>query len=625
VLDGAPQPAAKKRMLRIASGCATREAFVAVFRRFCDRDSIFIATKTPKPPGEELQFSITLSDGKPLMGGRGAVIESWSDDKGPFARPGMRIRFGELSPDGRALIDELVAAAEADKAREKGKPASVVPATTAAAALAAAALSRATPPPVPPRTPSAKIPVIKPLPSVIAKATEEPRKTMLGLPPLRSPSSKPEGTPRPILLPRDVEVELPPLSARAKPETDEQVTAVSSSRFARDSMMNEAASWDEAASHALNDTRVRGSDEILPANPLGGVATDSLDAFVECTIYEETGAFADGEPTAPGDGRSPDDWASGDPTIPPWLARPLPVDDDSTQVPALVRAVDLAPDDRALPVAGPPREFYVPPAPPPPARIEAAERRRGHWPITIGIAAVTCGLGILIGFLVSNPSAGEPAEKPIAAAAPVVAESDLPAPPPEPPPPPRSDEETAPPSRSEEETPPPPAAAVSPVAAVEGARCDATIKTEPDGAKVLAAGAELGKTPLEVSLPCGAQEVEIRRPRYRDETRTLELAPGKVTRLEVDLSRPEHRIRVVSVPEGARVTINGRSAGTTPVTTTVNGFEQARVNVEMSGYKEWSKRVYVRSSTTSLTARLSPDKKSEKDKSAGSRAPRRSN
>ena len=96
MLDGAPQPAAKKRMLRIASGCATREAFVAVFRRFCDRDSIFIATKTPKSPGEELQFSITLSDGKPLMGGRGAVIESWSDDKGPFARPGMRIRFGAV-------------------------------------------------------------------------------------------------------------------------------------------------------------------------------------------------------------------------------------------------------------------------------------------------------------------------------------------------------------------------------------------------------------------------------------------------------------------------------------------------------------------------------------------------
>lgn len=49
------------------------------------------------------------------------------------------------------------------------------------------------------------------------------------------------------------------------------------------------------------ETRTPGSDYILPANPLQNLTDASLDGFVDCTLYEETGNFfpADGEDLGP--------------------------------------------------------------------------------------------------------------------------------------------------------------------------------------------------------------------------------------------------------------------------------------------------------------------------------------
>src|SRR5688572_4319479 len=310
-------------MLRIASGCATREAFISVFRRFCDRDSIFIATRTPKAAGADLLFSITLADGAPLIGGTGTVVESWSDETSPYGRAGMRIRFDDLSPSGRALIDELVAAA---KVPEAPKP--LVPVPGAAAALAALAKtsgSSKTPPPTP-------VPAIKPLPSVIPKPADLRNRTMLGMTPLKRPPRL-EATPAPVAIPqvaRDVEIKLPPPPRPARPtpgtdDSDDQTTGVAD-RFQPDSSSTflDEASWDQAADHVLGGTRARGSDLVLPANPLGDVKSESLDAFVECTLYEETGTFAiDTEATSPGPPPRPDDYEQDDLTIPPWLQGPV--------------------------------------------------------------------------------------------------------------------------------------------------------------------------------------------------------------------------------------------------------------------------------------------------------------
>ncbi|HLU67288.1 MAG TPA: hypothetical protein VKZ63_13480, partial [Kofleriaceae bacterium] len=193
-------------------------------------------------------------------------------------------------------------------------------------------------------------PTPRPAPAPPARPGDELRHTSLGLGALTRPGKpvpKPEATPPPV--PRgghkddkkddkngadahargiagpspargapaqaepDVEVALPPGAGRS-PRSG---SAASRSGFVDES------SWDDAANEVFATTRVRGSNVILPANPLDELDPESLDAFVECTIYEETGAFGEGEPTSP---NFPDDWAHEEGTIPPWLAGPIPAE-----------------------------------------------------------------------------------------------------------------------------------------------------------------------------------------------------------------------------------------------------------------------------------------------------------
>ncbi|HUS68414.1 MAG TPA: hypothetical protein VMZ28_27960, partial [Kofleriaceae bacterium] len=321
-MSKAPAPAApRKRQLRIASGCATRDSFITVFRRFCDRSSIFIATKTPKPIGEELAFTITLADGAPLITGTGRVVASYADEKGTYGRPGMKIQFGELDSASSRLVDELVATGRA-------KPATL-------------------PPPRPP-TPSRSIPAVppvKPLPSVVAAARSKPPTPPVVPGPVPSPSGvEPKLTSTLMLTPvkrreEDVVVVAPPLPAVADKPAG-------------------GTGWDDASEFG-GPTRVRGGKSVLPANPLGALEADSIDAFVECTLYEDTGGFGEGEPTSP---NFPDD-PVGDirragTTLPPFYAGPIPTEMDivdSMKVPAklLRAALDTPPQQPALDDAPP--------------------------------------------------------------------------------------------------------------------------------------------------------------------------------------------------------------------------------------------------------------------------------
>ena len=147
-------------------------------------------------------------------------------------------------------------------------------------------------------------------------------------------------------------------------------------------------------------------------------------------------------------------------------------------------------------------------------------------------------------------------------------------------------------------------------------RCGVEIKTRPDGAEVFIGDTRLGATPLKVVLPCGEHGLELRRPRYSGVTKSIALEQGTLDKLELNLSRPEHRLRITSAPSGAEVTVNGRAAGSTPATVTVNGFEQARISVSLAGHKTWSTRIYVRDPTTSVSAKLSADKAGAPAKSA---------
>ncbi|HUS66485.1 MAG TPA: PEGA domain-containing protein, partial [Kofleriaceae bacterium] len=152
-------------------------------------------------------------------------------------------------------------------------------------------------------------------------------------------------------------------------------------------------------------------------------------------------------------------------------------------------------------------------------------------------------------------------------------------------------------------------------------RCGLAIDSQPEGAEVSIGGELAGQTPLRLELPCRTHEVVVRRVRYSDATRTVELRPGRMETVRVDLARPEHRLRIVSTPKGARVTVAGRDEGSAPALATVSGYEQVTVRVEREGYRPWSKKVYARKATTTVTARLERIAKPAAAKPAARKAP----
>jgi hypothetical protein len=94
----------------------------------------------------------------------------------------------------------------------------------------------------------------------------------------------------------------------------------------------------------------------------------------------------------------------------------------------------------------------------------------------------------------------------------------------------------------------------------------ATLESVPPGAEVLIDGAPAGTAPLTTELASGRHVVEFR---HRNATRTvaIDVAAGQSTLGRVDWNaRRTGRLQVKSDPAGARVIIDGRARGVTPLT-----------------------------------------------------------
>ena len=486
--EGAPAPA--PRVLRITSGCATRESFVAYFRAFCEDESIFIATKTPKPEGDRVRVSIALTTGVPLIVGAGVIGESYATGENPFQRPGMRIHFDDLTPESRALFREMGAARDEQ-------------ATVKAPNLAAMMAAAATPPaprPTPPKVPTIKVPAVVP----------------------------------PVV----------PAMSRPKSDTDLSIPGA------------DAASAMVAEAEA--ETRTPGSSFILPANPLSELDPDQLFAFVECTILEE-------EEDQPAGGLEADGTA-------PRASR-------DTEPAELVGEPEEEPRTA---VAAPPVHR---PAAPPPARKRL---------LVIGaIAGAVPALlaGVLIGRSM-RPEAQEP---------PAVAASPIPDPIPSPIPTEAGGTATADAgTRTSTSTSTSSSSSTSTSTSDE---CKLRVTSEPDQASISEADHTLGTTPLDTTLPCGPHTLTARRVRYGDETRTVELTAGKKRTIELKLQRPEYTLRVDATPR-AMVTIDGKSAGLSPVSVKLPGHTPVAVAVSLTGYEPWTKQVKL-TKNTRLDAKLS--------------------
>lgn len=100
----------------LVSACTTGEEFVAAFRRYADRGSLFVPIAEPIPAGRRGRFALTLAGGGVLLEGEAEVISSSKIASVLHGRVGMTIRFGELDDASKTVLIEL------EKARLVAKP-----------------------------------------------------------------------------------------------------------------------------------------------------------------------------------------------------------------------------------------------------------------------------------------------------------------------------------------------------------------------------------------------------------------------------------------------------------------------------------------------------------------------
>src|SRR5262249_31793058 len=94
----------------------------------------------------------------------------------------------------------------------------------------------------------------------------------------------------------------------------------------------------------------------------------------------------------------------------------------------------------------------------------------------------------------------------------------------------------------------------------------AELRSVPDGPDCLVGGAKVRVLPFTASLPAGTHEVEFR---YHGVSRmvSLDITAGEHTLLRMDWKKsPTAPLRVVSDPEGAVVTVDGKNRGVAPLT-----------------------------------------------------------
>ena len=167
----------------------------------------------------------------------------------------------------------------------------------------------------------------------------------------------------------------------------------------------------------------------------------------------------------------------------------------------------------------------------------------------------------------------------------------------------------APPSGPESRAGAPPPAA--PPAAARGR---ISVRTRPAGVSITVDGRRRGVTPLALTgLPYGTYLVRMSRDGYVSDQRRVTLSPSQPTRsIDVALRRSgpppaparsappppstgpyEGALLVESRPSGARVYVDGRLVGTTPMSVASIRVGSHVVRLELDGYRRWSDSVRV--------------------------------
>jgi len=335
---------------------------------------------------------------------------------------------------------------------------------------------------------------------------------------------------------------------------------------------------------AFEPERIPGSELVLPANPLMNLTDSSLQGFIDCTLYEETGNFfaapdgGDGEhegPRAPSLIGLENLEAISEPLVfdPPPGAHPEVTQGLIDSKPLRAPARDES-DDVAVIVA-PALPSVTLPAPPKSAALPAlrAKLRRRWLPISAGAAV----LGVIGGVLVVAGSSASSGDKPApvhrAAAPPDAAP-------------------VKPPAGSDDETAPPPPGSGPPV--VGKGPCRVVVEATPAGSTVQVDGKPVGPSPIAIDGPCQKTQIEVLHARYVTAQKVVEPVAGTPEKVDVTLERPTHAVMVVTTPPGAMISLDGRRAGVSPTVVQVIGFQAMRLTADKPGFTSKTVTLYSR-------------------------------
>ncbi|HEX7837163.1 MAG TPA: hypothetical protein VF469_06845, partial [Kofleriaceae bacterium] len=91
----------------LVSACASGEEFVAAFRRYADKQGLFIPIGDPLPPGGRTRFAVTLRDGGVMIEGEAEVVSSARVPSVMHGRVGMTLRFLDPDEASKTTLGEL--------------------------------------------------------------------------------------------------------------------------------------------------------------------------------------------------------------------------------------------------------------------------------------------------------------------------------------------------------------------------------------------------------------------------------------------------------------------------------------------------------------------------------------
>jgi hypothetical protein len=148
-------------------------------------------------------------------------------------------------------------------------------------------------------------------------------------------------------------------------------------------------------------------------------------------------------------------------------------------------------------------------------------------------------------------------------------------------------------------------------AVVEDQTCTVTIEPTPPTARALLDGKEVGVGELaDLAVPCGRElKLVVEHAGYRTFEKSFTASPELPLRIDASLARlpaapKRSRLRVVTDPAGAILTVDGKVVGRTPTTVTVTTAETVFLTATLKGYKGWTKRVTVKKKKQTVSANL---------------------